>query len=277
MENIAAENLDLILFGLLLGAGLVLLVVSLIVRAKTGGKYEIRPVDLVLVLIPVVLWLFGTGKITKFNIAGVEVELAEAIREAAGKSITYKELQKPEAQVNEIMQNISMARKMGVEQIPELIKKKTEALEFQLGFSGYWGPAIEKYFETLGKKGFLKYVLIYNRDKTFFGIYDFNPLQAYVSDQGGEGYKRFSGYLINGDTISKDKLKELPGFVSLDDAVKPDTDQLTCLETMDRLDIDFLPVTDENRKYVGIVERSKITTRLIIDVTRAIEGAGGEK
>ena len=36
MENIAFENQDLIFFGLLLGVGLVLLVVSLIVRAKPG-------------------------------------------------------------------------------------------------------------------------------------------------------------------------------------------------------------------------------------------------
>ncbi len=43
MENIVFENQDLFFFGLLLGVGLVLLIVSLIVRAKTGGKYEIRP------------------------------------------------------------------------------------------------------------------------------------------------------------------------------------------------------------------------------------------
>ena len=97
--------------------------------------------DLVLVLIPVVLWLFGTGKITKFNVAGVEIELAEAIKKAAARPITYQNCRNPKGWVNEIMRNIEMSQKMGVEQIPELIKKKTEALEFMLGFGGYWGPA----------------------------------------------------------------------------------------------------------------------------------------
>jgi|GEM_PF-580652 len=277
MANIAFENQDLIFFGLLLGVGLILLVVSLIVRAKTGGKYEIRPVDLVLVLIPVVLWLFGTGKITKFNVAGVEIELAEAIKKAASSPISYQVLQKPEALVNEIMQNIEMARKMGVEQIPEMIKKKTEALEFMLGYGGYWGPAIEKYFETLGKKGFLKYVLIYDRDRTLFGIYDFLPFQAYLQDQGEKGYEQFSDYLNSGNTAAKSALEKLPGWISAKNAVKPGTDQLICLETMERLNSDFLPVVDEKGKYVGLVERNKITTSLIIDVTRAIEGAGGKK
>jgi hypothetical protein len=175
------------------------------------------------------------------------------------------------------MSNIEMARKMGVERLPELIRRKTEALEFQLGFRGYWGPAIEQYFETLGKRGFLKYVLIYERDKSLFGIYDSSSLQAFIQDQGTEGYQKFSDNLKKGDVVSKNKLKKLPGFISVDDAVKPETDQLTCLEAMDRLDSDFLPVVDENRKYVGMVERSKITTSLIIDVTRAIEGAGGGK
>ena len=50
---------------------------------------------------------------------------------------------------------------------------------------------VEKYFETLGRKGFLKYVLIYEKDKTLFGIYDFTPLQAYIQDQGGKGYENF--------------------------------------------------------------------------------------
>ena len=89
--------------------------------------------------------------------------------------------------------------------------------------------------------------------------------------------RRIVCYLNKGDTASKNELKKLPGFVSGEDAVKPGTDQLTCLETMERLNSDFLPVVDEKLKYVGMVERNKITTSLIIDVTRAIEGAGGGK
>ncbi len=277
MDSTVFENMDLLFFGLLLGVGLVLLVISLIVRARTGGKYEIRTVDLILVLIPVVLWLFGTGKITKFNVAGVEIELKEAIQKAAAKPITYQELQKPGALVNEIMQNIEMAQKTGVEGIPDLIKKKTEALEFMLGLGNYWGPAIEKYFETLGGKGFLKYVLIYDRDHTLFGMYDFPPFQANLQDQGERGYKQFSDNLNSGNVSAKNALKKLPGFISGEDAVKLGTDQLTCLEAMDRLDTGFLPVVDEKGKYVGLVERSKITTSLVIGVTRAIEEAGGGK
>ncbi len=83
------------------------------------------------------------------------------------------------------------------------------------------------------------------------------PLQAYIQDQGAKGYEKFSDYLNKGDTASKNELKKLPGFVSGEDAVKPGTDQLTCLETMERLNSDFLPVVDEKLKYVGMVERNK--------------------
>lgn len=48
--------------------GCVLFILSVFLRAKTGGKYEIKIADLVLVLIPLVFWPIVTGKIQRFTL-----------------------------------------------------------------------------------------------------------------------------------------------------------------------------------------------------------------
>ena len=248
-----------------------LFVVSLITRARTGGKYDIRPIDIVLVLIPVVLWLFGTGKITKFNIAGVEIETAKAFLVATEKPIIFSSFKISKTLADDMKENIGRARKEGVDKIPELIKKKTEALEFQIGYGGYWGPAIEKYFEILSAAGFLKYVLIYDKEGILFGVYDSQALLLHLQNRGEEGYRLFAENLNNTDRESNKALQRLPEFVSISDAVTPKSNKRTALEAMEDLNSDILPVVDKEFRFIGMVDRSKITTSLIIDVTRAME------
>lgn len=72
---------------ILLLAGCILFILSVSVRAKTGGKYEIKMIDLALVLIPLLFWLVGTGKIQKFAVGGVEFETAQAFIGASQEPI----------------------------------------------------------------------------------------------------------------------------------------------------------------------------------------------
>lgn len=272
MENVTNESVNITLFVAFLALGLLLAVVSVIIGARTGDKYEIRTVHLVLLLLPVFLWLFGTGKITKLNIAGVEVEAAaEAFVRAAGKPIPFTP-ETRESLVDDVSRTVEMARKTGVDEIPRLIKKKTEALEFQLGHGGYWGPAIQKYFETLSGTGFLRYVLIYHdRERKLFGAYNAQLLLVSLQNQGEMGYRLFAEYLNKGDQASEEALKALSGFVSVADAVTRRSNKRMALETMERLNSDFLPVVDEQQRFLGVVDRSRVTASLIIAVTSAME------
>ena len=276
MDNVTANEINVTLFAIFLAGGFVLFVVSLLIRIKTDSKYEIRPVDLVLILIPVFVWLFMTGKITKFNIAGVEVEVAEAFLSATETPITFALPQAPERLVDDIMNTVERARKEGVDRIPHLIRQNTEALEFQLGFGGYWGPAVETYFDTLSKAGLLKYVIIYDRRGKLFGIYDTQPLLVHLRGQGAAGYQSFATALKRADRASEQELQELPGFVPVSEAVTPASTNRAALESMARLNRNFLPVVDTDQRFIGVVERSKITASLIIDVTKAMEGLRGK-
>ncbi|WP_455208392.1 hypothetical protein [Kaarinaea lacus] len=259
---------DVVLF-LVLGG--VLFFAAMAIRVKSGGKYEIKPMDLVLILVPLALWLFATGKITKFNVAGVEVELAQQFIKATENTIKFSPLETPKVKVEDVARIVERESKAGVERLPDLIKKKTEAIEFQLGYGRYWGPAIEKYFDALSTAGLLRYVLIYDEKRNLFGVYDARALYLHLESRGAAAYTDFEKYLNKNDEQSRLALSKLPGWISVDDAVTPDANNRLALESMERLNADFLPVIDDQRKFIGVVDRSRITASLVIDVTRAME------
>jgi len=282
METAASGALNVADVVLFLVVGAVLFVLAMLIRVKSGGKYEIKPMDLILIVVPLALWLFATGKITKFNLAGIEVELAQQIVEATKNPITFSVLEAPQVKVEEVarfvqreedlVRPIERGVKAGVERLPDLIRKKTEAIEFQLGYGRYYGPAIEKYFDTLSSAGFLRYVLIYDENRKLFGVYDARSLYLHLESRGEDAYKEFEKSLNSKSEQVRQAFSKLPGWISVDDAVMPDSNNRLALETMVRLNTDFLPVIDEQKNFVGVVDRSKITASLVIDVTKAMEG-----
>ncbi|MCP4390885.1 MAG: CBS domain-containing protein [Gammaproteobacteria bacterium] len=272
MDEATSDALNAVEVVPLLLVGLVLFVVALLLRVKSDGKYEIKPIDIILVLVPVALWLFATGKITKFNVAGVEVELAQKFIKATENPIEYATLETPNIKVEELTVNVERARKAGIESLAKMVIQKTEAIEFQLGHGGYWGPAIKKYFDTLSEAGFLRYLIVFDQDKKLFGVFDSRVLFLHLEIQADERYGLFADLLNDGKEAAQDQIKGLPGWISVKDAITPETNNRIALETMERLKSNFLPVKDSNNEFIGVVDRSKVTASLVIDVTRAMEG-----
>src|SRR5690349_4852822 len=70
------------------GSFLLLLVVLMVFRARTGPKYPIRNSDIALALITVVLGLVVTRRIGSIEFGGVKVEGAEkAIKQAGNQEV----------------------------------------------------------------------------------------------------------------------------------------------------------------------------------------------
>lgn len=162
--------------------------------------------------------------------------------------------------------------KGGVDRIPKLIERKTEALEFRLGHGGYWGPAIQMYFESLDAYAFLRYAIIHHKDGTLFGVFEAKYLLRYFREQGENAYHSFARHLNKPSEQSLQRLKDLPGFISGEYAVTSDANKRSVLEEMEKLKRDTLPVVDSNRRFVGMVDRTQLTASLIIDVAKKLEG-----
>lgn len=260
-----------IAMSILLLAGGVLFILSVFVRVKTGGKYEIKMIDLSLVLIPLLLWLIGTGKIQKFAVGGVEFETAQAFIGASEEPIESQVALTLALSIEDVVQTVEGGAKGDVAQIPRLIKSKTEALEFRLGHGGYWGPAIQKYFESLDAYAFLRYAIIHYQDGTLFGVFEAKDLLRYFRGQGESAYHTFARYLNKPNEQSLQRLKDLPGFIPGEYAVTSSANKRSVLEEMEKLKRGTLPVINSNRQFVGIVDRAQLTASLIIDVAKKLE------
>lgn len=256
---------------ILLIVGGVLFILSVLVRVRTRGKYEIKMIDLSLILIPLLFWLIGTGKIKKFAVGGVEFETAQAFIGASAESIELQVSFTSVLNIEDVIQTVERDMKGDVTQIPRLIKSKTEALEFRLGHGGYWGPAIQEYFESLDAFAFLRYAIIHYQDGTLFGVFEAKDVLRYFREQGESAYRTFARYLNNPDEQSLQRLRDLPGFIPGEYAVTSSANKLSVLEEMEKLMRGTLPVINSNRQFVGIVNREQLTASLIIDVAKKLE------
>lgn len=254
---------------LLLGLGVCLVIGSLMLRVYSEGKYEVKAIDLAFIVIPLVVVALATGGLKGLDLFGVKVDLTELWGEIAASEIGP---QVSESQpVDDVMDLQPLAQKGGVGQIPRLIEQKTEALSFRLGAGGYLGSAIEEYFEKLYGSSYLRFVVVNHPDDTLFGIYPAADLIAYLRSLGASSYQEFAGLLNNGDEFAKSELASLPGFVSGEEALSATSTKRNALQAMVRLNRESLPVVDDTERFVGTVERSKLTTNLILAVTEKLE------
>jgi CBS domain-containing protein len=258
---------------LLIGVGL--LVGSILLRIFSKGKYEIKTIDLVFIIVPLLFVGLATGKLVELDFLGVKADLSGLL----DKEIKQQVSTVPVSQVDDAIEMIKTAPKRGVHVIPEMIEQRTQALAFRLGMGWYSGPAIKKYFDDLYGSSYLRYVVINHSDGTLYGMYDAADLIAYLRTLGEVGYDKFETMLNQGDERAKDWLARLPGFVSSERAVTAETSKRVALQAMEELKLDSLPVSDSAGRFIGTVERAKLTTSLILAVTKKLSGeqSTGEK
>jgi len=254
---------------LIIGFGLLL--IAILLRAKFGEKFDLRTIDLVLIILPLLLVLLVTGKLKVFDAFGIKADFSELFSNAADKTIELQVDQKSSPGVDEVVNMLEMAAKGGVREIPSLIENKTQALVFRLGHGGYYGPAIEDYFDALYASSFLQYLIITDKKARLYGIYDVLDLSVYFRTNQNSPYKNFAGWLNNADERDLKSLRALPGFIGADQAIGRELSKRQALEHMDSLRVDSLPVIDGEGLFVGTVERSQLTASLILDVVSRLD------
>ena len=190
-----------------------------------------------------------------------------AILEAADRPITNQVAPLPIAPVE-------VAAKGGLGEIPALVARGIAALEFQLGLGGYVGEIIREYFAALTVSPAFRYVVITNPDGTLFGIMDAHRLNAVLGSRtGSASWSTFADLLNRNNPAGIADLGSRYGFVAASSAVAPMADKRMVLEQMEKLNADWLPVVDENRKFVGVVDRSRVVASLILEVDNRLRNS----
>lgn len=256
---------------LLLLVGVALVAGSLLLRVLSAGKYEIKTIDLVFLVIPLLLVALATGKLKGIDMFGVKADLSELWNDAAQSKIKDQIAPAQQLTVQDAVQVVQMAGKGGIDELRVLIERKIEALEFRLGHGGYYGPAIKTYFEALSGSSYLRIVVVNQPDGRLFGTFNATNLIGYLRVAGDSGYEQFQQLLNSNSAASWAELSKLPGFVGVDVAVSSAMSRRDALALMEKLRTDSLPVINADKYFMGTVERSKLTASLILAVTEKLE------
>ncbi|WP_281561476.1 hypothetical protein [Thalassomonas sp. RHCl1] len=262
------------------------LVLFIWLKGKLAKNVEIKPVDVGIALIPFVLWMASAGIFKKVELPGLlSFETADVIVTAAAAPI--------DLQVSKIpVTALKADPKSSVREIPRLIASGSQVLSFTLGYRGYHGGAVWMYFNHLLSSPPFKYAVILDEQGALFGLFSARKLTAILnSDNNNELMEKyplkpfrglpdenavakwhgFTQAIINTD---KAELADVAGFVELGQAVTPQADKKRVLAQMEQLGLDWLPVVDNQSgvsRFQGIVERSRLTASLILDVARELE------
>lgn len=238
-----------------IGTFIVLLGLLVVIRAKLGNRFEIRTSDIVLALIPLVFWLFLSGRIQELSVG--DLRIVAAIQRATMASVT--------AQVTKLpVEPITTEIKGAVDKIPELAKRHIQALSFTLGQQGYYGSAIKEYFRQLSRLPSFKYIVFNNVDGTFFGMA--NAAQMSELFTNSIGTPRASELALWLSRSDQTRLSTLPGFIPADRALRQDASKETALRIMDTLDEQILPVVSNEKRFIGVVDRARLTASVLVDI-----------
>jgi hypothetical protein len=240
-------------------------------RGASSGKWQITLADAGIAAIAVGLSLILTGKIRKLVIGkeGITLETAE-------KAILSSAKQPIKMQVNELpVSRIVEADKAGISKIREMVERKVQGLKLKLGRGVYYdGSVLREYLEGLSPYDFFQYVILLDRDGSLFGMVEARNLLEHLARNGsGNGFAVLADQLNAGTEEDQSELAQLPGFVPASKAVTNQTDKRAVLARMEEFGRDWLPVVSEQRKFEGIVERSRLTASMILDITKRLEGS----
>lgn len=276
-------------------AFIVTLAIIIWIKAKLANTIEIKPVDVGIALIPFILWMATAGIFKKVEVPGiVSFEIADAFVAAAAEPINLQVSKMP-------VTALKADPKGRVGEIHDMIKSGTQVLSFKLGYEGYFGPAIWMYFNHLIMSPDFRYAVITDENGSLFGLFEASKLTAILNSENNKELmiafplkphnersdlpkrRQVQKWTSFSETIKnnkKDKLSKMSGFVSLDMAVNADADKKRVLEQMEQQDLDWLPVVQQDNgvnHFQGIVERSRLTASLILDVTNQLENKKKEQ
>lgn len=231
-------------------------VVAFLLRilSNSGRKYE---TDWIIVaVLPIVFWLFYSGRLVSFKAFGVE--LTAAIRRASIEQIT------PDRKI--AYESVDPEEKADISRINDCIARKAPAISFELGRKSYYsGAAIRKYLEALLPYGFFRYVVFKNRDARFAAIMPAYKLYLAGSlrEVPQEGFNELRIKIEDGD------IGDLPGVVKADAALKTTDTKREAIEKFGKTDADELPVVNGGGVLVGVVSRGKLQSELLASIFMA--------
>jgi hypothetical protein len=246
------------------GVAAAVLIAVVVLRSATGGRVQVTLNDAIIAAIAAGLTLVMSGSIAKLGVSttGVTIETArEAILSASARPVTKQVSALPVAPFEDVL-------KGGADLLPSLVQRRVQGVDFVMGMGGYVPDVVRTYLQTLSQYSFFRGFVLLDQNHKLFGVIDGRILLAYLQDpHSGMTFSDFVGLLNRASADDRARLAKLPGVVPGSDAAKPEDDKRDVLAKMERVGIDWWPVVNPQGEIIGSVERARLISSLILDVT----------
>ena len=201
-----------------------------------------------LAILPFIIYLAVSGKISEFKGGGFEVKFNNASN--AGVSFKSEEV---------VFNEVEAVLKGDVENLrktilPNMAEKLTSVLFLVPGRGGYNYKILKEYLEELTKFDFFKYVLFVGEDReTFKGYIHARDILAQLLDE----FKK-------DEIINRINSGDVEGILGVKkNSIDDDISNRNALKYMEKNGITEAAVVDENGKFKGFTNQDMITTRII--------------
>lgn len=220
-----------------------ILIAIAFINYKINHEFKIETSWLALSLAPVVIWLLITQQLSEFSGFGLAFKLNEVTSTAVSLQVDGNAI-KPE--------QISRDEKGGMGKIEYFKRNRVAAITLVVGKSGYYAnSAIEEYLNELTPLSFFKYVLFEDKSGGFKGIISGIKLLEELR----------SGDLNLVELIESGDISSINGMSII--SVSLGSSKQKSLQVMDSNGLSELPVVNDLKSFVGVVERNKITSSIV--------------
>jgi CBS domain-containing protein len=228
------------------GIFFLILIALITINWKINKSFKIETAWLAIALAPAVIWLLATGQLTEFSGFG----LAFKLKQASAKPFSLKlegDRIKPAS--------VTTGDKGSMSQIPRLVDQRVAALSFKLNRRGYYANwAIQDYLEKLTRYDFFQYVIFTDLKGQFRGMMPARDLLTRMREEKIDVVK----------IIEEGAIDRLPNVVRV--SIEESGYKKEALKMMEDAKISQLPVVDTSDRFVGIVERDKLTSSILLQL-----------
>ena len=196
--------------------------------------------------------MLSSGQLAELSGFGVAFKLREATARPFSLNLDGTKIEPEVLPANE---------KEGMEAIPRFIEKRVPAMTLQIGRQGYYyGPAIMEYLDRLTQHDFFRYVVFIDGSGKFIGLV---PARTFYEQLHTDNIDIVS-------VIEKGDIKTLDGIVT--SAISANSNKREVLEKMATENVTELPVIDEGKRFIGVIDRDKLTSSVVLDLVSEKKG-----
>lgn len=246
--------------------GLTLLVIIglVVLRGRSGGKYDVKLSDAAIAAILIALWLLVSGKISKLAVGSEGVTVETAILKASQEDISSQI-------VPLVIGPVDKAGRNAEETISHVVADRAEALSFVIGANEYNPEAIEEELTVLTQHVFFNYVILTHEDGSLFGMLNAHKLVRILERQPGPySWVDFAKFINVGDSNALHELRGIPSFIDGTYAITESDDKSEVLKKMQDSRFECLPVVDSEQRFLGVISRSQVTASLILQIAEQL-------